>query len=447
MFDGAYRKRLEADLLRWVGTGRISPDVAGAVRFALAGDERGSRLPATFAMLGVLLLAAGVSAFIAANWQDIPRLVKLAMVAGLLLSALGAHVVLLGRGMRGGAEAAATFAVLVFGAGVALVGQMYHLPADWPGGALLVALGALAVAALLVSDGALIVALVAMCVWTWGRSSIETGNVQAGAHFAFLLAFVPAGLLALGRSNAMVHRATILALGLWLLLAVVPDLNDKRLPALIAYGMGLSALFTLIGSWAMARGGPGLLASGLGLGAGCFAIALCLETVRVLDASLAKGGQFMLAAGLACGAAVLAAALHAMQVQGRIRLVLPAAILLGLVVPLLFWAGFGHGLLGRILISSLLLASSIGLIAAGVMSGLKVISSAGYAAFAVIILILLYRTVGSLLDQSFFFFGAGIALVALAAGSRKLLARLSALADGNGPVDSQGRVDSKGPAA
>ena len=44
----------------------------------------------------------------------------------------------------------------------------------------------------------------------------------------------------------------------------------------------------------------------------------------------------------------------------------------------------------------------------------------GYAVFGVSILILLWRTVGTLLDQSLFFLAAGVVLLGLALGARKL---------------------------
>ena len=54
------------------------------------------------------------------------------------------------RAIPWGADAAVTFATLCFGAGVALVGQMYHLPGDWPAGAMLVAIGAVVAVFLLI---------------------------------------------------------------------------------------------------------------------------------------------------------------------------------------------------------------------------------------------------------------------------------------------------------
>jgi uncharacterized membrane protein len=73
--------------------------------------------------------------------------------------------------------AAATCAALIFGAGVALVGQMYHLPADWPAGSLLVGCGALAVAALLRSDGALLTAFACMGAWFAGLTTDGAGVI------------------------------------------------------------------------------------------------------------------------------------------------------------------------------------------------------------------------------------------------------------------------------
>ena len=144
MLTGSYRKRLDADLTRWVGAGYLDAQAASAIRHDVAREHGGFRLPALLGLFGGLLIAASVAAFVAANWEAIPRLTKL----GLIVAGIAATFALAWRlqksGSSGGAEAASTCGVLIYGAGLALVGQMYHLPQDWPGGALLVALGALA---------------------------------------------------------------------------------------------------------------------------------------------------------------------------------------------------------------------------------------------------------------------------------------------------------------
>jgi uncharacterized membrane protein len=53
-------------------------------------------------------------------------------------------------------------------------------------------------------------------------------------------------------------------------------------------------------------------------------------------------------------------------------------------------------------------------------TGLRSLVIAGYAVFGVSILILLWRTVGTLLGQSLFFLVAGVVLLGLAIGARRL---------------------------
>ena len=60
------------------------------------------------------------------------------------------------------------------------------------------------------------------------------------------------------------------------------------------------------------------------------------------------------------------------------------------------------------------------LIAGGLLVGLRTFVVVGYAMFGVSILILLWRTVGTLLGQSLFFLVAGVLLLGLAIGASRL---------------------------
>ena len=192
MLTGSYRKRLDADLIRWVGEGLVSAESAATIRRSLAQEGGGFRLLALLGLFGGLLIAASVSAFVAANWEEMPRLLKLGLILSGLAGSLAVAARLESRGSTGGADAAATCGTLIFAAGVALVGQMYHLPTDWPGGALLIAIGALIVAFLLRSNGALVIALVAIGCWAGGRWD----EGEAKAHLLFWIPFLPALWLA-----------------------------------------------------------------------------------------------------------------------------------------------------------------------------------------------------------------------------------------------------------
>ena len=189
-------------------------------------QQAGSRLPGIFAMLGALMLAASVSAFVAANWQEIPRTVRLAGILTLIAGCFVPALLLQRRGMPTGADAAVTLATLCYGAGISLVGQMYHLPGDWPAGAMLIAIGGLVAAALTGKNGPLIIAFVAMTSWSCGRFDAW---MWREVHWAFLLLFVPGFLLALGRDNRLVAHTAVLALSVWL--ATCADAIRRQVPS------------------------------------------------------------------------------------------------------------------------------------------------------------------------------------------------------------------------
>jgi uncharacterized membrane protein len=429
MLTGSYRKRLEADLIRWVGEGLVSAESAAAIRRSLA-HEGGFKLPGLLGLFGGLLIAASVSAFVAANWEEIPRLAKLVMVLIGLAGALGIAAKLESRGSAGGADAAATCGTLIFAAGVALVGQMYHLPTDWPGGALLIALGALAVALLLRSNGALITAIVAIAAWSGGRWEESEGQV----HLAFWIPFLPALWLAATRQNRLVHHVAVLALIGWF--GMLPG-NWAFLRfdyGLLAYGLAVSALFVALGAHAVDRGGPGLLTACLPWGLIGLMIALNVELIRILDVREARPGTALWLNYFAYALAVPAAVgLGLLGRERRFALPVAVALVLSLLVPVLFWSGGAVSLPGKIVVAALILSIAIALVVAGAGGGVRRLSIAGSALFAIAILILLWQTIGTLLDQSLFFLAAGAVLIGLASGARRLLTKLGRPAEEGKP--------------
>lgn len=421
MLTGSYRKRLDADLIAWVGQGLVSAEAAGAIRRSVAA-EGGFRLPALLGLFGGLLIAASVAAFVAANWEAIPRLMKLATILAAVIAALGTAARLESRGSARGSDAAATCGVLIFGAGIALIGQMYHLPADWPAGALLVALGGLVVAALLRSNGALAIAFVALCAWSGGRWQ----ESQGALHLAFFLLYLPALWLALSRSSRLVHHLAVLALALWLALVPGDWVGGRFDYGLLAYGLAVSAAFVALGGWALDRGGPALLTCCLPWGLIGFVVLLDIELIRILDVHLSRPGAAVWANYAAYAVAIaLIAGLAASARDTRFVWPLAAALILGLLVPPVFWSGVAVGLLGKVVVASLVLTVAIGLVVAGVTGGVRRLTLAGSVLFGIAILILLWQTIGTLLDQSLFFLVAGAVLLGLAGAARRLFGRLS----------------------
>jgi uncharacterized membrane protein len=428
VFERGYRQRLEADLVKWVAGGVISGDAAQSIRKARFDEEAASRLPAIFAMLGALMLAASVCAFVAANWQEIPRLLRLVGILAIIAGCFFPALLLERRGMPRGADAAVTLATLCFGAGVALVGQMYHLPADWPAGAMLIALGGVVAAALTGKDGSLVIAFVAMTSWSCGRFDAWQWR---DIHWSFLLLFVPGFLLALGRENRLLAHAAILALSLWLATLLVqpsdvrPLTTERYLFNLIDGGLAFSAAYIAIGLLALHRSWPAVLQALLPWGSWVFGILLCFEIFFVLEKALVIPHALVPYVYPAHGAALVS--LAALAVLGperdKGRFVIIAACVAGLTIPLMLSGFTVPDFPGRVLVSIAVFVSASALIAGGLVAGIGALIAVGYVVFGASILILLWRTIGTLLNQSLFFLVVGIVLLGLATGAHQLAKR------------------------
>ena len=419
MFERGYLQRLEADLVKWVADGVISGDAAQSIRKARFEAQAGSRLPGIFAMLGALMLAASVSAFVAANWQEIPRLVRLAGILALIAGCFVPALLLQRRGMPTGADAAVTLATLCYGAGISLVGQMYHLPGDWPAGAMLIAIGGLVAAVLTGKNGPLVIAFVAMTSWSCGRFDAW---MWREVHWAFLLLFVPGFLLALGRDNRLVAHVAVLALGVWLATVLVPQSGGKYLFRLVDGGIAISATYMAIGLLAFDRGWPALIRAFMPWGCWTFGFLLCLEIGLALEKSVLPVHAADIYVYLAYGAALVSLAALAVLPRDRDtgRFLIIAACVVGLMIPLMFSGVVGTSVLRRVLVPVAVFVSAVALVAGGLLAGLRTFIVVGYAVFGISILILLWQTIGTLLNQSLFFLLAGVALLVLAVGAHQL---------------------------
>src|SRR5712671_3862602 len=212
MFERAYRQHLEADVARWQAEGVITPATGEAIRNSLPPLGAGINIPVVVGIVGGLLIAAAFLAFVAANWTEIARVLRFAMLlAGIAVAyGVGAAFALAGRPVL--ADLAASVGAIIFGAAIALVGQMYHLGDDFAAGMLLWAAGSLAAAALTGSRGALAVALTAGSLWS-GSHVFEAADVP---HLAFVPFWIIAAVLALAwNSRVAAHLVTLAALAWW----------------------------------------------------------------------------------------------------------------------------------------------------------------------------------------------------------------------------------------
>jgi uncharacterized membrane protein len=136
----------EQDVARWQAAGVVDAATADRIRAFEASEARpaGHRWQVLIALiLGGILLGAGVLLFVAAHWDQVSPLERLALVIGMLaLLHLGA----IASAPRFEGMATALHAVGTIGAGAAIgmVGQIFNMNEHWPAAVLLWALCAAA---------------------------------------------------------------------------------------------------------------------------------------------------------------------------------------------------------------------------------------------------------------------------------------------------------------
>lgn len=126
-----YPTRVKRDIARWCEAGLVDQATADALSFDIERNSgSGISLGAVLTMMAAALLAAAVLIFIAANWQDIPRLVRVGMLLALIFTGYVGGAFLKRSGHEAAGEASWLVAAAGFGASMALIAQIYHLSGD-----------------------------------------------------------------------------------------------------------------------------------------------------------------------------------------------------------------------------------------------------------------------------------------------------------------------------
>lgn len=173
----SYASKVKADIARWSAAGLIDAATAGALSREIDLHQRRSisfgNILATFA---AVLVGAAILVFIAAQWESIPRLARVAMLGGLILAGYVGGAVLKLRDHGFIAEAVWLVATAAFGGSIALIGQMYHMAGDESGAVLVWFFGALAAAAALRSGPLTAASAALAAAWLFLRLNIWDWN-------------------------------------------------------------------------------------------------------------------------------------------------------------------------------------------------------------------------------------------------------------------------------
>ena len=420
MFDKTYRQRLEADLARWEADGVIAPAAALSIRNALPPLAPGINIAVVVGIVGGLLIAAAFLAFVAAHWTEIARLLRFAiLLAGMVVAGgLGAWFAATGRSVL--ADLCASIGAIIFGAGIALVGQMYHLGDDFAGGMLLWSIGAFATALLTGSRGALAVGLVAACIW----SCMRIHDAPDMLHLPFVMVWLIAAALALAwNSRVAAHLAALAVLPWWIATSVRFDFDGAQPSFLLANGAAL-----LFGAGLAIAAAPSPRALRLGsvlsiYGAFALAVVAFLEVTTVDDlfrfSTRTESAQPLWA--ILCGAAGVILALGAAALTRRAGEVL-AGCSIGLVLlaaPI--WPASAAG--EPWFAYAALLCAMLCLVVSGMLDDVRPRIVAGWLGIAGVVAGITWAVKGSLLRRSAFLAAAGIVAVVFATALNRALPR------------------------
>ncbi|MBC7073959.1 DUF2157 domain-containing protein [Candidatus Parcubacteria bacterium] len=98
-------------------------------------------------IIGAIFIGVGVFSFVAANWQAISKPFKvLIIVSAMIVSYILGWILREKKGYKKTGEALILLGSIIYGAGIFLIAQMFHISTNWPDGFVLWMAGTLVVA-------------------------------------------------------------------------------------------------------------------------------------------------------------------------------------------------------------------------------------------------------------------------------------------------------------
>jgi uncharacterized membrane protein len=234
----AYRERVQADLDRWIAAGLVPAENRSAILDTLPATRRLDAATA-LAWVGGVLFAVAVVAFVAANWDAIPRLGRFALVMAAFLGFAGAGALATHRGRETLANIALTIAALIFAAAIGLTGQIFDIAGDPRAASYGAGAAALALALAGRASGPMVAALFFIAMGDFTDRRFLDIDLDEGAPWLLLAAPLGVYLAVRWSSSALAHASglALIACGVWFAVRIEADG-----PALFALALTLGAV-------------------------------------------------------------------------------------------------------------------------------------------------------------------------------------------------------------
>lgn len=400
----------------WRKRGLLDGPTAKTLKEDIVSRIRPRSFTSIIILLGVICLAFGVMTFVAANWASMSNLAKVGLLFAGLWASWGISIYLKSSGHEWASQAFVLLACAIFGASIMLIGQIYHIqgkPKDatwlWAAGTVIAALLTRSIPAL---------GLGAILITIWALMDVGLFSRVKTPEYSYLLywAIIAAGALWL--SSRFVAHMLMTGMVIWLFVTTVqlmdvPGQQSDLLFLLIvlfaAFVSVCIALYSLGESYWLKGYEPTAIVYLMTLVGG-------MTFLWYMATDMRYNGNWRMVVpyywpGFAGSVAViaLAATAHRRAHPQSYDMVVAAVFTL--------ISAFLSGFIQRVpfLMEAYLLALSIWTIRMGWRLEYRPLSTLGFFGFAGVMLLLYVETLGSLLDTSLFYLGAGVLLLAGAA--------------------------------
>lgn len=404
MWQRIYLERLKRDLERWIERGWVTPAHAQNILSEMDAGATARHIPQVLAIMGAVLFGFAAMSFVAANWAEIPKSIRLLMLFIALWTAWGAAFFAQRRGHPAYAEAGVVAGLALFGANIMLIAQIYHVDSNTPDWLLLWSAVALAAAWGLPSRSALAISFLLTTLWsTWAVQN------ESAVHWTFLLPWVVATWLTVRLSWRAGLHLSLITLCIWLVVSADELIN------LIGCGQGdLTALFALAALliWIL---GLRVSASSMRFGSILETYGMVIVFGLIWTLQIHTGGShasFTWTALALIGMAGVGALAFAEVSAGRLALRDYTGLVVAGLGAVLYPLIAEHGNATMIIYAALFMALTIWLVAYGTNRHHRIALNAGLVAFTGECLYLYFQTLGTLLDTATFFALGGVILIA-----------------------------------
>lgn len=300
---------------QWQSRGVLDAPTADRLREDVRTNSKGFGIGGVLAVLGALLLGAAVILFIAANWAEMPRIWRVVLILSVMWGGYLGGAWLQQRSKRVAGDMLAEvfapalylLAALTYGAGIALIGQMYHMSGDLTTAALAWGVGVLIAALLLRAPILCATALGIGGFYLYSVLNELSGQVNLVQSYRWILPLYIAacvGAMLYTHAHKAMHLVAMLVLAY--LLTLYFDITNSAVPVLmIVIGAVLVVLQGRLPEFERYSYGFGPQLAGYGLAA----LLLGLLILQIEQAGLLgeDGAGYSIAAIAACVFALILA--------------------------------------------------------------------------------------------------------------------------------------------